>query len=517
MSQPAPVTVELEVNGADVTSVVVWNRSTFQAVAGALPGTCSIVFREPRDSAEASAVTAAQVGANIKLRLNGELCWQGYLFTVEKGYAFDADPSERQWVLSGVDLNILFDKLILWNHDHPTRSLDGDGTWKREKTEGGYVVAVPRHTYDREYIWSMVGKLGAGFSHRGDTDLYLVSPSINTVSQVSQVGQINPDGKFTPPTPGLTFRAFMQDVSANVQRSTPGSTIWYISPSGYLVYKEQDTERAIYSIGDNNPAPGHIMVKGLRISSDISRIKNDVLIFTGNLNPDPNSTQSHLLYRHAINSASVSSYGRFQYSEVLGTSWLQGSVNARASKILAQEGIPAGRMEFTTFEPGLRPGDIVDVFSEAHGISDNYPIRSIEMSFLTPSVVQYRVQCSYDTQDPWGLLLALKRPPSRGFVQPAFKVIDRTKSPLDDLEPAETYTLVKEYPRALNGHKWQCSYAYIKYSMVVFVGGLRKVSVPEEGTTVGFKETDPDNGIFYMDSAGKPYVEYHVWHNLDNQ
>jgi len=497
MALPDQVEVAIYVGDADVTGLVVWGATSFQSVASAQPGTCSITLREPGAD--------VPLGSNIRCYLNGDLAWQGFLFTMDWGYVFGADSGDRRWTLSGVDLNILFDKLILWNHSYPTRSLTGGGTYHREKTEGGYIVAVPRHTYDREYIKAMLK----------DTDIDLVSPSINIERQISQVGQINPDGKFAPPTPGLNLRAFMQDVSANVQRATPGSTIWYISPDAYLVYKEQDTDIAPFSVGDTDPAK-EVMVRDLRLTSDISRIKNDVLIFTGNLNPDPASTQNHLLYRHSINQGSVNSYGRFQYSEVLGTSWLQGSVNARASKILAQEGIPAGRAEFTTHRAGLFPGQLVNIYSGAHGILENYPIRSIDISFLNSTTVAYRVTCSYDTQDPWGLLLALKRPAIRGLVQPAFLVIDRTKTG-GTVEPAATYTLVKEYPKALNGHKWQCSYAYIKYSMVVFVNGLRKVSVPEEGTTVGFKETDPDNGIFYMDASGKPYVEYHVWHNLDTQ
>ncbi|MEY2669084.1 MAG: hypothetical protein RJA59_1722, partial [Pseudomonadota bacterium] len=241
MAIPDPVEVAILIDDVDVTPIVVWNQTTFTSVAGAQPGTCSIVFREPKDSWEAKCLVT-DTGANIKLYLNGVLNWQGYLFTVEWGYVFPSDPGDRQWKLSGVDLNILFDKLILWNHDHPTRSLDGDGTYKRVKTEGGYIVTVPRHTYDREYIKAMIK----------DTDLDLVQPQIKT-SLVSQVGQINPDGKFTPPTPGLSFRAFMQDVSANVQRSTPGSTIWYIDPAGYLVYKEQDTDIAPHSVSDTDP------------------------------------------------------------------------------------------------------------------------------------------------------------------------------------------------------------------------------------------------------------------------
>jgi hypothetical protein len=387
MALPDPVEVTILIDDMDVSPIVVWNQTSFQTVAGAQPGMCQITLREPKDAWEAKCLVT-ETGANIKLYLNGDLTWQGYLFTVEWGYVFEADPGDRQWKLSGVDLNILFDKLILWNHSHPTRSLDGAGTYKRVKTEGGYVVTVPRHTYDREYIKAMIK----------DTDLGLVQPQIKT-SLVSQVGQINPDGNFTPPTPGLTFRAFMQDVSANVQRSTPGSTIWYIDPAGYLIYKEQDTDIAPHSVSDTDPGTS-IMVRNLSLTKDISRIKNDVLIFTGNLNPDPASTQSHILYRHSINQSSVNAYGRFQYSEVLGTSWLQGSVNARASKILTQEGIPAGRAEFTTFHSGFFPGQIVNIFSDAHGIAENYPIRAITMSFLTQHIVEYRIQCSFDTQDP---------------------------------------------------------------------------------------------------------------------
>lgn len=496
MALPDEVDVKITVGNADLTSSIVWSQTTFQTVAGATPGTCNIVVRGPNPP--------PGVGSLIKLTLDGVLNWQGYLFTRQSGYTFSDDPDDLQWTLSGVDLNILFDKLILYNHDHPTRSLDGGGTYKRVKVTGGHIVTVPRHTYDREYIIAMMA----------DTDIDLVTPTIHFKALVEQIGQINPDGAFTPPTPGLTLRAFMQDVSANVQRSTPGSTIWYINPAGYLVYKEQDTDIAPFSVGDTDPGTS-VMVKNLSMSTDISRIKNDVLIFTGNLNPDPASTQSRLLYRHKINSGSVTNYGRFQYSEQLSSSWLQGSINARANKIIAQEGTPAGRAEFVTFKPGLFPGQLVNIFSDAHDFADNYPIRSIDITFLNPTMVRYRVQCSFDTQDPWGLILALKRPPVRGLTQPPYTVIDLTAH--DTIEHAEVYTKVREWPKALSGNHWQCSYAYIRFSMTVIVNGRRQVSVPEEGTTVGFKETSPDDGVFFMDASGKPYVEYHVWHDLDTQ
>jgi hypothetical protein len=509
MALPPPVDVLITVADFDVTPFTVFTQTNFQVVASAQPGTCTITLREqalpgvPEDQSVLPPVLPPE-GSVIRLYLDGELKWTGYLFSIERGYFFDADVLYKRWILGGVDLNILFDKLILYNHAHPTRSLDGGGTYTRVKTEGGYVVTVPQHTMDRDYLIAMLQ----------DTDIDLISPVINTASLISEIAQINPDGKFTPPTPGLTLRAFMQNLSANIQRSTPGSIIWYINQAGYLIWREQDIDIAPFSVGDTDPNTS-VMVKNLRMTTDISRIKNDVLMFTGNLNPDPNSTQSKLLYRHSINQDSVDQYGRFQYSEVLSTSWLQGSIDVRAAKLLAQEGTPSGRADFTIYEPGLYPGMLVNIFADAHGVAENYPVRSIDIGFLTPTTVEYRVTCSFDTQDPWGLLLALKRPPVRGLVQPPFQVIDRTKG--GTVQPADTYTLVKEYPTSMSGNRWQCSYAYIRYSMVVYLDGLRKINVPEEGTTVGFLETDPDNGIFFMDAAGKPYVEYHVWHNLDNQ
>lgn len=515
MSVEETVEVQITVAGADITGDVVWTQTSFTAVAAAQPGTAMIVVRDPTGKYSFEPGTSL-----IRCLINGDLVWQGYLFTVDQGYFFEASPV-RKWTLSGVDLNILFDKLILYNHAHPTWSLDGGGYYQREQTEGGFVVAVPRRTSDRSYIQHMLN----------DTDLNLITPTINTTRLIGEVGSINPDGTFTPPSPGLTLRAFMLDVSANVMRSEPGSSIWYINPAGYLVYQSQDSDYAPWPVGQSEALVADcVPVKRLSVTTDISRIKNDVLIFTGNLNPLPNSPQSAILYRHDWISQSISRYGRFQYSEVMGTDWLQGSINVRADKILFQEGGPSMRAEFTVYKHGLFPGQIVTIISDQHtfrwydtvlgsqsGHEIRIPIRALEITFETPNIASYRATCSFDTQDPWGLLLALKRPPTRGLVQPPFNVIDRTKSPPDPWTPAQTYMFVREYPVSLGGGNWKCHYAYIRYSLTVFVNGIRRVGLPEgEGSTVGFIETNPNTGVFHIDT-GRPYVEYHVWHDLETQ
>ena len=308
------------------------------------------------------------------------------------------------------------------------------------------------------------------------------------------------------------------DVSRNVERSTPGSTIFYIDPDGYLVYTAQDTNNAPFWVGDDDPATFYNGVQGenvrnLSVSRGISGLKNDALVFAGELDPRPSSRQTRLRYSHKIKQSSVDTYGRFQYSEMLQNSWLQGAVNARARKIITQEADPAGTASFTTFRSGLYPGQIVNVISTAHGWAENYPIRSISMTFPLPQIVQYDVSCSYDTQDPWGLILALRRPVTRGLKQPDFEVIDLRRNP-DQTKVAERFSYVKEYPEALNDNQYQTSFPYIRNSITVFVGGLRQVSAQDPvAGTVAFKETSPGQGIFKL--SGSPgskrvYCEYHA-------
>ena len=503
----------IRVGGGDVSAYAIWQECQFTVSAAATPGTCNISLRDPAN------VLSFQEGSIIELLIDGQRMWRGYLFDKDQSYVFEDNERFRKWELGGVDLNILLDKFILYNRSDPRKYPDGGGTYKRRKVtyDGktlGYQVTVPKYTYDGPYIKAMLN----------DFDLGLVSPTIKT-GLIESVGMINPDGAFTPPSSGTTLRNFLIDVSRNVERSMPGSTIWYIDPDGYLIYKAQDTNNAPFWVGDEDPANyiGGVQgenVRGLRIGSSISSIKNDVLTFAGELDPSPGSKQQRLRYSHKINQSSVDTYGRFQYSEVVSQSWLQASVNARARKIINQEGTPGESATFTTFRSGLYPGQILWVSSQAHGVTQNYPIRSISMSWMTPTIVRYDVTCSYDTQDPWGLILALKRPSGRGLKQPDFAVIDLRRNPDQTIPNVDRYTLVKEYPRSIGNRKYQTSYAFIRDSITVYVGKLRQVSMqdPESGT-VGFKETAPGQGQFQLADAptgGKRvYVEYHVADTLE--
>lgn len=552
--QPTKSSVLILVGGADVTSHVVFAQTQFQAVAGAQPGTCQVTLRDPYgielvhtlnpllripspyDSRPdyRTLVKFIPGSAIIELFVDGRRMWQGYPFQVEQGYIFADDP-EPKLVLHGIDLNILFDKLIMYNHANPALHPDGGGTYEKQKVTvngqvSGHVVSVPKGTWDVDYIQTMMA----------DFDIDLVSPDIKygqgiwpahdtRMTPISQINMGDLEATWTPPNSGTTLRAFFQDVSNNIVRSQPGSAVWYIDPDGYIVWKDQDTDRAPFQVGDTI-ADGVVPARNLSVTTDVSRLKNDVLVFTGTLDPTPQSTQEFLRFVHKINNPSVNLFGRFQWSEVMGSDWLQGMINARAKKVLTQEGTPAMKADFTIYEPGLYPGQIVDIFSDEHtfilydptfGLREQdyvtLPIRAVDMSFPTPDVVEYRATCSYDTQDPWGLLLALKRPSTRGLVQPNFNIIDLRRD--TTYIEASPMVLVKEYAQPISGNQWQLTYAYVANSITLVVKGLRQYSVPDDVTgAVGFVEISPDKGIIKLSSkfgpSTKVYVEYHVWHNL---
>lgn len=501
-------TITVRVAGGNISADVVYAQTTFGLSASAQPGQCAIFVRDPNWT------RTFTEGSSIELLVDGNRMWRGLLFDVDRVYVFEDDERVRAWRLGGVDLNILLDKRFLYNHADPAKYPDGGGSYKRRKVtyDGktlGYQVVVPRYTYDDTYILNMMADF--------DT-----APLLLSSAKIQRVGMINPDGAFTPPSAGVSLRDFLTDVSRNVERSQPGSTIWYVDPDGYLVYKDQDTDYAPFWVGDEDPAVYYNgvqgeNVRGLHLGRSISSIKNDVLTFAGELSPEPESRQTRLRYAHRINQSSVDDYGRWQYAETVGGSWMQGAVNARARKILAQEGTPGETVSFTTFRAGLYPGQILWVVSTAHSKVTNVPIRAITMSFPLPNIVQYDVQCSYDTQDPWGLILALKRPPKRGLTQPDFTVLDLRRNP-NRTDRGSRFVYVKEFPRSIGNRKYQCSFSFIRYSITVYVGKLRQVSMqdPESGT-VGFKEF-PGQGIIQLaDDPGssRVYVEYHIADELE--
>lgn len=496
--------------GVNITTSVVWRETSFEAAAAAQPGTCQIVLRGPAGDPVAHAQWLAwaedlltdREGGEIILTIDGERTWRGYGQMITRTYWF-ADKAEPKYVINGVDLNILFDRLVIYNHDHPTRWPTGGGHYVRANT-GLKAGGVPQGEMDREFLKRSLR----------DTDYESVYPILKT-NLISEVGSVCPDGPGNTLSAGSTMRALFEETSGIAMSTQPGSVVWFIDPDANIIYRDIDTWSAPFSVSDEGGAD--VACKNLELTKDASHLKNDVFVFAGSLDPRPASTQDYLRYAHKYNDDSITRYGRFQYTETV-PGWSQRSVNARARKILNQERTPGMRATFTIFRRGLLPGMILSLFATKYfteGI--DLPVRAVRISFDSPNLARYSITASFDTNDPWGILLALKRPASRGLIQPKMQSIEL--QPGDEAPPAEVYTHVEESPAALGNDVYQCSYAYIRYSLVVYVAGRhgdRYLTEPGESTTDAFIETAPAQGRFkvYPKTAGRVWVAYHVAGNL---
>jgi hypothetical protein len=491
--------------GQDVTKYVLFAETTFDSIGGAQAGTCQITLR-----GDPAVTSLLETGSSIQLIIDGEIYWQGYSSMITRSYFF-ADKTEPKVVIQGVDLNILFDRLILYNHIDPRLWPTGGEAYVPSKTGLKTPGEVPNPTPDREFLINCLK----------DTDLDLISPRIST-NLISEIGAMtsteDQDKTASTPSAGTSMRGLFEQAANAITapRDRAGSVIYFISPKAFFVYYNIDTMSSpIPSVSDDGSTD--VACRDLQIVRDASHLKNDVFVFAGELNPKPDSKQKLFKYSHRKDESSISRYGRFQHAETM-PAWSSQMIGGRSSKIILQENTPGVRISFTIFKSGLYPGHVLSVSSSAFGLLERVPVRAVHTSFDTPNLARFSVTASYDSNDPWGILLAMKRPASRGLIPPRYEPI--RLEPGDDPPHVDYYTSVEEIPKGLGGHMYQCSYKYIRGSLIVYIEGKKASRIPWDEVTPGqstvtdYQERSPDLGRFYTDGVGKIWVSYFVAGNL---
>lgn len=371
--QENAVDIEIFVNDVDIVADVSVALSWFENHANGQAGSCEIWIKDLGHSA------SFQTGKKIRLVIDGQNEWQGYVAKVRRRYAFPVDRTTNptltpRWiVLVGEDINILFARRFFYNKAHPERAGE----------------PYPKNTADSTVIADMV----ANFLDLSDDDL-------DTTSGVTTVGNISLDNVAYPFEPAMSWGEGMR-LTAQLT-----SALYCLDPDRVLQYVAADVPTAPFDLSDQ---PDYISTFGYReitVIDDGSGLANDALVWGAGLGSKSTG------FGRAQDAASIAEHGRWQWADYRPDMYRDVSLTLRAFTYLY--GTVAGRghkdnvvsSELIVFKPGLRVGQVVRVTSNALEFYELLPIRSMHITFPASTAdgkafVEYRITPSRVIDDPW--------------------------------------------------------------------------------------------------------------------
>jgi hypothetical protein len=416
-----PSEIIIVYDGSDVTDLVILASASFESQLAAQPGTFefTVIDRERTQT--------FVTGKELTLTVDGQLLWGGYVTQVSRTFPFPAVDTEplsgvdsREWVLRGVDYNILFDRLVVRNTSNYLE----------------LIPALADGTYDGEYIRTLCST-------------YLDVPGdFDTTTYVEDVHQITGYGWAQQ---GDTWRKQMDFFAAL------GGAIYYIDANKNLIYKSVEDAESKWGFSDvpnyRAVSPTPLSFQGatygfreIEATEDGSAVINDALVWGGS----PFTTGGgDIVFDREQNSTSESVHGRWQLGEThFGEAGykLQSGVDARANVIVrgipgptAQDpsgtrGLeyPQWQMKFAWFninvpeiagiQDHIHPGDLVTIVlyvmedaNYPHGLIQELPARSIRITFPDKteggSWVRFDGMFGLQANDPfsiWRYLLSRK-------------------------------------------------------------------------------------------------------------
>jgi len=484
-----PSVVLIQYNGTDITNSVLFASARFEAQLSAVPGTFEITVKDP------NRVLSFVTGKDLTLDIDGVRMFGGYVLNVSRKYAFPADDTSvlanvksRQWVLRGVDYNVLLDKRVLRNTANYTEQIPDIVT----PIDDGAVIRTHLATYF---------DLPAGFDS----------------TSTARIRDNHTHAKFIWPTQGTKLRAFLEGESRF-------GNVFYVDGSMQLWFVAVEDTVAPWGFSDK---PNRTTTFGFREGEyieDGTAMVNDALVWGGSMW----AGDGDVVFARRQNTTSQNLHKRWQIGENnIGNSNYksQAEVTARANVIVdgnesgtfaeGSKGLvnPEQQFKATWFSKDvpsqnhLKPGDVTPidlwVFSEDGGatpFSFNLPLRQLRISFPTldngDAHVQFEGFFGIQNSDPywlWHFLRSLK--PGTTVVTTADDSTDGTPPyatlysgiPTPDTDGVETVFTAR--------------YPYISRTLAVYKDGLFMVP------GVDFTESDPSTGEFTMTSPpGGPSV-----------
>lgn len=375
-------TIVITYDGTDITSSCVFAECSFEAQMAAIPGTFQVAVKDP------DRTLSFTTGKELTLDVDGVRLYGGFVTQVSKTYFFPADDTttlsavqSRKWVLTGVDYNVLLDKLRLRHTADYTHHIPSVAP---TTTDGGLI-----RTYFPTYF-----DIPSGFNFTSAT--YILDNHSYTT-------------KFNWLTQGSTMREQLDSWALY------GSVFWIDASKQFNFIPVQDT-LASWGLSDkpnNDPIGVGTPTRGFRdgeFTEDATAVVNDALVWGGS----EWALGGDVVFARKQNSTSITNHGRWQVAENrVGDQWYksQAEVTGRANVIVngnesgtdpveGSQGLVNPERQFRATwlsvdvpESGgnpvhLRPGQVVPiqlwVFSTDGGTTPfevDLPLRQVTISF----------------------------------------------------------------------------------------------------------------------------------------
>jgi hypothetical protein len=398
------MSIQIFYDNVEITTSVLYASASFESQLGAQPGAFEFIVKDPDQ------VLSFTVGKRVRLVIDGTKMYGGFVMQVGKRFAFPVvdtvtnGPEEvtgREWIVRGVDYNILFDKRFLFNLANPR-------------------LAIPASTLttDTGILALITGSY-----------LDLSSDDIDVTTHVVGVGDPAPDGKYGFKGVGQPWRDEMVALTAKT------GAIWYLAPgTGSAEIDLYLRGREVFDPGWGfSDTPNNVTTFGFReldSVEDASNLVNDGLVWGGN-QYGVSGTTGQLVFGRSIDQDSIDDLFRSQRAEPQfgDEAYLTDAHCEIRAKVIVwgnAEGTnnPGGAGEGQT-DParGLRnpqrylrlswfgdtvptvltPGSVVSVYLSTFDETLTLPVRNIRIRFESPEIIRYEGYLGVQTDDPFTL------------------------------------------------------------------------------------------------------------------
>ena len=388
------VTISIKVDGNDVTDDVIIEQARFEYATDGNIGTAQIRVRDYRGGPYVPGYF--KVSHEMTLDIDGVRVWGGYVMKVTRTYPFAAtenavpDDEIRYWQLDGNDYNILLRRRKLYDKEDPVKQM---------KTYN----AADNPT-DKEIIADMCNLYldieDDGFE-AGTGDDVINLDNVIELGELYWVEECSEE--FQAASPGMDWADGMRSV---IDWS---GGVFYIGPATpnqsfkgpVFYYHDVNTATGPYELNDRPASdPGSEGVRNFVYTEDATEQATEALVWGAG-----QGSQDMVFWRETATSEQ-STYGTWQWGDFHQSMYLEECVKHRAKTYihgsrLSKRGhkTPKDSWDVTMFKPDFKVGDVVDVHSYIHDITDTVPIRRYSVTFPTYNEAQFDLHLShyYDT------------------------------------------------------------------------------------------------------------------------